>query len=1534
MSSSQTFPNVSGFNLAFTNIAVSETDSGSVTPFIGQTSSAILLPVAGGEIEWAGFHTGAIAPGGSETLDFSYDVTSTNAADAITNLGLSMVPDSAVAAGESLTAIETVYNPTTNAELGQITVNLTNPTAPPYIAGDIPLTSGETSLKVDVQVIASVSSSAASTAQATFSQISQSFGQTPLTSLGSIGDNVFLSPNASGIQSGVNAGPGVAGVTVELENTSGTVLETTTTNSQGLYDFTNLTAGTYEVQFVAPTGYDLTPQTSIANDLGSAPNQTTGITQAITLAPGQNITNIDAGLYQPASIGDNVFLDTAGTGIQSGVNAGPGVAGVTVDLENTSGTVLETTTTNSQGLYDFTNLTPGTYEVQFVTPSGYTLSPQTSIANDLGSAPNQTTGITAPITLTSGENVTNIDAGLVPLGSIGDNVFLSPNASGIQSGVNAGPGVAGVTVELENTSGTVLETTTTNSQGLYDFTNLTAGTYEVQFVAPTGYDFTPQTSIANDLGSAPNQTTGITQAITLAPGQNITNIDAGLYQPASIGDNVFLDTAGTGIQSGVNAGPGVAGVTVELENTSGTVLETTTTNSQGLYDFTNLTPGTYEVQFVTPSGYTLSPQTSIANDLGSAPNQTTGITAPITLTSGENVTNIDAGLVPSSSTGTTTPSGPSISVIKVPSSVVINNCGQVTYTIDVTNTGNTNLYNPQVTDNIGTASQPDDITAKQILSGGYNIGDTNHNGVFNPGETWQYTVTVSYQTSGTGQGGSGGNYQQSGYGNQGGQSGGQGANCDTNQQGGYGSQGGSGDNYQQNGWSSGWSNSGDTQQSGWSSGGQGGQSGGQGANCDTNQQGGYGNQGGQGGNYQQSGWSSGWSNSGDTQQSGWSSGGQGGQSGGQGASCDTNQQGGYGSQGGSGDNNQQSGWSSGWSNSGDTQQSGWSSGGQGGQSGGQGANCDTNQQGGYGSQGGSGDNDQQNGWSSGWSNSGDTQQSGWSSGGQGGQSGGQGANCDTNQQGGYGNQGGSGDNNQQSGWSSGWSNSGDTQQSGWSSGGQGGQSGGQGANCDTNQQGGYGSQGGSGDNYQQNGWSSGWSNSGDTQQSGWSSGGQGGQSGGQGANCDTNQQGGYGNQGGSGDNNQQGGQSGGQGQNCDQTSPGCEQQPSNGNTGYADTVTVTASTCPPSSTGPSGCDNQQGSSGGSQQSGQGQNCDTNQQSGYGNQGGSGDNYQQSGWSSGWSNSGDTQQSGGTSGGQGSQSGGQSQNCDTNQQSGWSSGGSNSGDTQQSGWSSGGQGGQSGGQGQNCDTNQQSGWSSGWSNSGDTQQSGWSSGGQGGQSGGQGQNCDTNQQSGDGNQGGSGDNNNQNPGTTPCVTVTASDTKEIQVLAANSDITVGGSAPTGNLASLYGTAQTLEFTYNPGDTVSLASGSTALASVSGANSQSLAFLEISNNANPFASGSQIYFEGSVTTGENIYADAALNPLTNIANTGASSHFSTTPGAETYAFIFGSQADFAAGDAPIQTMAYDTSGAHSMNLGDTIGSLKLVGYIGDQGGHLVA
>ncbi|HUB49295.1 MAG TPA: choice-of-anchor A family protein [Acetobacteraceae bacterium] len=181
----------------------------------------------------------------------------------------------------------------------------------------------------------------------------------------------------------------------------------------------------------------------------------------------------------------------------------------------------------------------------------------------------------------------------------------------------------------------------------------------------------------------------------------------------------------------------------------------------------------------------------------------------------------------------------------------------------------------------------------------------------------------------------------------------------------------------------------------------------------------------------------------------------------------------------------------------------------------------------------------------------------------------------------------------------------------------------------------------------------------------------------------------------------------------------------------------------------------------------------------------------------------------------------------------------------------------------------------------------------------------------------------------CTTVTASDSTEVQ--DGSSGITVGGNAPTGSLSSLYGTAEKLEFTYDPGNTVSLVQNQAAMASVTGSNSNAMAFLEISNISNPYASNATIYFEGEVQTGEQIFADATINQLTNTAN--STTTFSTTAGTDTYAYVFASQAAFESGAAPIQTMAYNTSGSQAMHVGDEIGSLTLAGFVGTKGGYLV-
>jgi choice-of-anchor A domain-containing protein len=189
-------------------------------------------------------------------------------------------------------------------------------------------------------------------------------------------------------------------------------------------------------------------------------------------------------------------------------------------------------------------------------------------------------------------------------------------------------------------------------------------------------------------------------------------------------------------------------------------------------------------------------------------------------------------------------------------------------------------------------------------------------------------------------------------------------------------------------------------------------------------------------------------------------------------------------------------------------------------------------------------------------------------------------------------------------------------------------------------------------------------------------------------------------------------------------------------------------------------------------------------------------------------------------------------------------------------------------------------------------------------------------------------------TPATTTVSASDSTEVQVLSGSSPITVNGTAPTGSLSSLYGTAEKIEFTYSPGNTVSLQQLQAGLASVSGSNSAGMAFLEITNNTNPFASNAPIYFEGEVQAGEKIFADATLNQLTNTVVAAPNNHFSTLAGADIYAYVFASQAAFQSGAAPVQTMAYNTSGSQAMHLGDQIGSLTVVGYVGTNGGHLVS
>ncbi len=158
-------------------------------------------------------------------------------------------------------------------------------------------------------------------------------------------------------------------VTVALLNEDGTpVLDsegnpmTATTDENGAYQFVGLAPGSYRVAIVDPQAGDLA---------GLIPTQAytgKGATEAAVTISDASVQGVDFGLVAPATIGDRVWNDEDGNGVDNGE---PGAPNVTVILKDANGVEVARTTTDANGNYRFTGLIPGTYTVDIEVPAGY-----------------------------------------------------------------------------------------------------------------------------------------------------------------------------------------------------------------------------------------------------------------------------------------------------------------------------------------------------------------------------------------------------------------------------------------------------------------------------------------------------------------------------------------------------------------------------------------------------------------------------------------------------------------------------------------------------------------------------------------------------------------------------------------------------------------------------------------------------------------------------------------------------------------------------------------------------------------------------------------------------------------------------------------------------------------------------------------------------------------------------------------------------------------------------------------------------------
>lgn len=183
-------------------------------------------------------------------------------------------------------------------------------------------------------------------------------------------------------------------------------------------------------------------------------------------------------------------------------------------------TTVRSVFTNSSGQYSMASLTPGSYVIVVTNPANFTIVSGIDTSDDSDLVSNiPTTDLIIPVTITPSE----IDF---------DNNFIFTTNPGIVSGYvfvdadldespDGGEGVAGVTVEIfEDTNqdgvsdGVLIDSTTTDTNGYYQFTNIATNTYAgrrrhgvIVITVPGGYTLVKDFDASDDSDNVVNSNT-------------------------------------------------------------------------------------------------------------------------------------------------------------------------------------------------------------------------------------------------------------------------------------------------------------------------------------------------------------------------------------------------------------------------------------------------------------------------------------------------------------------------------------------------------------------------------------------------------------------------------------------------------------------------------------------------------------------------------------------------------------------------------------------------------------------------------------------------------------------------------------------------------------------------------------------------------------------------------------------------------------------------------------------------------------------
>lgn len=383
---------------------------------------------------------------------------------------------------------------------------------------------------------------------------------------------------------------GVGQVLITLVQSDGRSIASQLTDNEGRYLFGDLIPGQYTIRQTQPTDW-IDGRDRVGTIAGEA-NGTTSNDEltGITLRQGQQGFDYNFGERLPASLTGRVHADVDGDCELDPTEATLG--GVTLRLIDESGQQVARTTTQPDGTYKFQGLDPGIYTLIQVQPDNY--FDGSAKAGTAGGGVSGTNRI-EQIVLRSGEMAVDYDfcehpgsgiSGIV-LEDANENCLLDPGELGLRD----------VQIDLLDSDEQKVATTRTDSTGRYQFNDLPTGTYTLREIQPLGWFHGGQ--LAGD-GGGDASTKDLITAIELNWGQAATNYNFCEISPASISGLVWQESIANGTFD--QGDQPIAGVQVELLDSTGRVIHSIKTDSTGEYLFSNLQPGTYTIRETQPDG--------------------------------------------------------------------------------------------------------------------------------------------------------------------------------------------------------------------------------------------------------------------------------------------------------------------------------------------------------------------------------------------------------------------------------------------------------------------------------------------------------------------------------------------------------------------------------------------------------------------------------------------------------------------------------------------------------------------------------------------------------------------------------------------------------------------------------------------------------------------------------------------------------------------------------------------------------------------